>query len=630
MPLYQRCVHLGCRVPFCASSKWFECPCHGSKYNFAGRVPARARRRAASTGSRSSSRAIRSSWTRPRSSWGRPAGPTRSSSRRRARSAWRRGRERDARHGGRGEHHRDRPAGPRRALRDRLRSARSCCGTARRPTAPRSRRRCGPAPPTRPSRRRSSSACRAGALVMVVFFVAWFPLQWLLEPGRNLAAGGGAEDPRDRAGRARRPPVHRGEPARGRVRALPRARAEGRRAIVFQGAVRTTRRTSPRSARGLTLGRDRRRRSRQGRPAGDAVVEHPLRGRAHRPADQRHRATTSCTSTRRTCPPTRTSASTPRGEREAAPPAAERLRPRARSLARGEAPSASASPEGSRPDAGAGDLSRLQHRVRRPREGRRRRRSPGSSCSSGSVYMLLAAVLGRWMGYLRAVGRVLGLDDHPELALAVRLLVAGPRHAGEPGPRGPEAAWTVQAAGNAICDDACRESEFAAFDTYPGGRVEAGDRRGAERTRPPGDPGRRDRLPGGGGERGARPRRVRGGRDRRLELLGRHMSIGDRVGRHADLGRRGALLGGGPATTIALYFDEGAVAVYGWMFLVASVILFVGARAAAGPRGAVAAGVPDRAARRRLGTVRRREEARRCSPTSRSRCWIRGASSSSC
>jgi cytochrome b6-f complex iron-sulfur subunit len=36
MPLYQRCVHLGCRVPFCISSQWFECPCHGSKYNTAG------------------------------------------------------------------------------------------------------------------------------------------------------------------------------------------------------------------------------------------------------------------------------------------------------------------------------------------------------------------------------------------------------------------------------------------------------------------------------------------------------------------------------------------------------------------------------------------------------------------
>jgi cytochrome b6-f complex iron-sulfur subunit len=34
--LYQRCVHLGCRVPFCQSSQWFECPCHGSKYNRVG------------------------------------------------------------------------------------------------------------------------------------------------------------------------------------------------------------------------------------------------------------------------------------------------------------------------------------------------------------------------------------------------------------------------------------------------------------------------------------------------------------------------------------------------------------------------------------------------------------------
>jgi cytochrome b6-f complex iron-sulfur subunit len=36
MALFQRCVHLGCRVPFCQESQWFECPCHGSKYNLAG------------------------------------------------------------------------------------------------------------------------------------------------------------------------------------------------------------------------------------------------------------------------------------------------------------------------------------------------------------------------------------------------------------------------------------------------------------------------------------------------------------------------------------------------------------------------------------------------------------------
>lgn len=33
MALWQRCVHLGCRVPDCASSQGFECPCHGSRYN---------------------------------------------------------------------------------------------------------------------------------------------------------------------------------------------------------------------------------------------------------------------------------------------------------------------------------------------------------------------------------------------------------------------------------------------------------------------------------------------------------------------------------------------------------------------------------------------------------------------
>ena len=42
--IFQRCVHLGCRVPWCGPSQGFECPCHGSKYNvigeyFAGPAP---------------------------------------------------------------------------------------------------------------------------------------------------------------------------------------------------------------------------------------------------------------------------------------------------------------------------------------------------------------------------------------------------------------------------------------------------------------------------------------------------------------------------------------------------------------------------------------------------------------
>jgi cytochrome b6-f complex iron-sulfur subunit len=34
--IYQKCPHLGCRVPPCFTSQWFECPCHGSQYNQAG------------------------------------------------------------------------------------------------------------------------------------------------------------------------------------------------------------------------------------------------------------------------------------------------------------------------------------------------------------------------------------------------------------------------------------------------------------------------------------------------------------------------------------------------------------------------------------------------------------------
>jgi cytochrome b6-f complex iron-sulfur subunit len=33
---YQKCPHLGCRVPSCPSSQWFECGCHGSQYNHVG------------------------------------------------------------------------------------------------------------------------------------------------------------------------------------------------------------------------------------------------------------------------------------------------------------------------------------------------------------------------------------------------------------------------------------------------------------------------------------------------------------------------------------------------------------------------------------------------------------------
>jgi cytochrome b6-f complex iron-sulfur subunit len=34
--LYQKCPHLGCKPNFCDTNYWFECPCHGSRYDRMG------------------------------------------------------------------------------------------------------------------------------------------------------------------------------------------------------------------------------------------------------------------------------------------------------------------------------------------------------------------------------------------------------------------------------------------------------------------------------------------------------------------------------------------------------------------------------------------------------------------
>jgi cytochrome b6-f complex iron-sulfur subunit len=36
MAIFQKCSHLGCRVPYCRTSDLFECPCHGARFNRAG------------------------------------------------------------------------------------------------------------------------------------------------------------------------------------------------------------------------------------------------------------------------------------------------------------------------------------------------------------------------------------------------------------------------------------------------------------------------------------------------------------------------------------------------------------------------------------------------------------------
>ena len=89
--LYQKCPHLGCRVPHCVTSQWFECPCHGSQYNRVGEkrggpAPRGMDRFAVDHQRRRGHRS-----TPAPSSWGPPSAPTPPARRPRVRTASRAG-----------------------------------------------------------------------------------------------------------------------------------------------------------------------------------------------------------------------------------------------------------------------------------------------------------------------------------------------------------------------------------------------------------------------------------------------------------------------------------------------------------------------------------------------------------
>ena len=234
-----------------ASSKWFECPCHGSKYNEAGEYqlgPApRGHGPVQDHGGRQRQRARRHVRGRPRAAarhrHDRPAPAGR---------VLRGGglRRKSGRHAGSHEHRRHPPPRPRRGVRAHGRA---------RAVPPRSVEGAGPGHPARdatgPLRRRARDPAAAEAPgvgrrpggVLRDLDPVHLAARALDEP----EAGGGADDRRDRARVALGPAVLRGEPARRRLRPLPRAGAARRRDPGGRG-LRLSARTSRTSARGTS------------------------------------------------------------------------------------------------------------------------------------------------------------------------------------------------------------------------------------------------------------------------------------------------------------------------------------------------------------------------------------------
>jgi hypothetical protein len=185
----------------------------------------------------------------------------------------------------------------------------------------------------------------------------------------------------------------------------------------------------------------------------------------------------------------------------------------------------------------------------------------------GSVYLLLTAVLGRWMGYLVLMVSFSGWLIMLSSLWAFGFYSQGPDTPVNLGPRGAEPAWIPLLASTNSTSD--RYEQFAAYPNAPWEQPDPGqdsaqvqsvtgivsdflaEEANAELEIPDTDP------------------TAVSGVDFAVDSIS-FANSGDTQIAVA----RAHFLEGGPLWTVSLYFDEGSVPKYSYMFLVGSLILF--------------------------------------------------------
>lgn len=187
----------------------------------------------------------------------------------------------------------------------------------------------------------------------------------------------------------------------------------------------------------------------------------------------------------------------------------------------------------------------------------------------GSIYVLLSAIFGRWMGYLVLMTAFSGWMIIQSSLWLFGFWSQGPSTPTNLGPRGSDAAWVVTAAGLEPGGD------FATFDAYPAAPWAPADQKDETQA--------------------AAIQSVQGAATTFLatqanEQLGKDPTAVDAITpsqftidalEFATDGRTPLAVveahfnGGGPQTTISLYHDSGSVPRYSYMFLAGSVVLFV-------------------------------------------------------
>jgi hypothetical protein len=185
----------------------------------------------------------------------------------------------------------------------------------------------------------------------------------------------------------------------------------------------------------------------------------------------------------------------------------------------------------------------------------------------GSVYVLLAAVFGRWMAYLVLMIAFAGWMILQSSLWVFGFWAGGPDTKTNLGPRGAEPAWQVLSAGSTASSGA-----YGEFETYPNGNWT------------PGDPASADFQAAQGAATVflAQQANANLGHDPFdvNAIQSTNFTVDSTKFTQAADGTPIAVVeahftAGGPETVLAMYHNSGSVPRYSWMFLIGAILLFV-------------------------------------------------------
>lgn len=189
----------------------------------------------------------------------------------------------------------------------------------------------------------------------------------------------------------------------------------------------------------------------------------------------------------------------------------------------------------------------------------------------GSVYVLLSAIFGRWMGYLVLMIAFSGWMIIQSSLWLFGFWSQGPETPTNLGPRGADAAWTVLEAGI----EPGGEERFTAFSSFPGApwfTPNASDPALAADYQSVSGSATTFLAEEANHERGVSETDL-------AAITPTQFAVDTIAFAPAEDGTKLAVieahfLGGGPRTTLSMYFDGGSVPQYSYMFLAGSILLF--------------------------------------------------------